>query len=172
MNYIKVISTLIITLIIISNLTSISNNIKANKNLKEKKDLIEMATNISYKNSKEKNNIKNTMSFSNNSIYIGIKIVKPENGLYFSDKKILPFIKPIIIGPITIKCEVFITEMIPIKVEFLIDNELKKTIYNEPYEWVWDETAFFSHEIKVKAISDPYEENSDYIDVSYFNIAT
>lgn len=151
--------------------TLTSGNLQPNENLKEKQDIVYLASRISSKDLQKNQNTKNKSYTSMNSHMIGIKIVKPENGIYIFDNKVLPFIKPIIIGSITIKCEVFSTTNQSTKVEILIDNELKKTIYNEPYEWIWNETAFFSHSIKVIAITEPYETNFAQINVSYFNIA-
>ena len=34
------------------------------------------------------------------------------------------------------------------RVEFYVDDELKQTISNGPYEWLWDERILFNHIIK------------------------
>jgi hypothetical protein len=43
---------------------------------------------------------------SDNIVSLEVEIVKPDNGLYLFDNRILPFIKPLILGSITIEVEV------------------------------------------------------------------
>jgi len=85
---------------------------------------------------------------------IRIKINKPEEGVYFKNKKIFPFFVPLIIGPIDIEFNVTLVEGYPIDhVEILIDGVSKQNYTSEPYVYQWYEmTPFrFRHTIKVIA---------------------
>ena len=55
------------------------------------------------------------------------------------------------------------------KVEFYIDKKLKSTDTTEPYAWTWDERAFGSHMIKVKAYDNVGNSNTARIRVLIFN---
>ncbi|HEC76362.1 MAG TPA: DUF1565 domain-containing protein [Thermoplasmatales archaeon] len=98
----------------------------------------------------------------NETIYV--EITKPINGIYIMDRYVMSFSAPLIIGKITVEAEAIGKIN---KVEFHIDNELKHVDDQEPYSWLWNESAFGMHEIKVVAYSD--EEASDEIDVIIFN---
>ncbi|MEM2388271.1 MAG: Ig-like domain-containing protein, partial [Candidatus Thermoplasmatota archaeon] len=75
---------------------------------------------------------------------------KPRNALYIFDREIIPTIKPIVIGKLTI--EVSIRSDVSIaKVEFYVDGALKFIDTTEPYSWTWKEFAIGMHEIKVIA---------------------
>ncbi len=56
------------------------------------------------------------------------------------------------------------------KVEFYIDDELKFTDYDMPYDWHWDEKAFGTHELKVIAYDNEGNEVEDEINVTIFNL--
>jgi len=80
-----------------------------------------------------------------------VKIIKPENALYLSNKKILPFFRPLIIGGIDIEVEASDNISGISRIEFYVDGETKEFDYSEPYSWTWDEKAFFKHTLKVVA---------------------
>jgi|GEM_PF-3558157 len=80
-----------------------------------------------------------------------LKKTKPVNGVYVNDRKIIPFIFPIIIGSITIEVDVIDNETGVKKVDFYIDDELKATDTIEPYAWKWGGTYFGLHTIKIVA---------------------
>jgi outer membrane protein assembly factor BamB len=80
-----------------------------------------------------------------------LTITKPVNGFYFINKQLFPFPKPFIIGPITIQAE---ANQVPYgidRVEFYIDDTLKATVTETPYQWTWTTPTFFKHTIKVIA---------------------
>lgn len=81
-----------------------------------------------------------------------ISLIEPRGHLYFGDREIisLPGDKTIVLGAITVKAQTA-SELGIEKVEFYVDNELKETLTEEPYQWLWDETAFSTHTIKVTA---------------------
>ncbi|MEA2053727.1 MAG: Ig-like domain-containing protein [Candidatus Thermoplasmatota archaeon] len=80
-----------------------------------------------------------------------VDIVKPENSIYIFNRKILPNAFPLIIGEITIQAHANDEQSGIAKVEFYIDNILKHTDIESPYEWLWDENAVGKHEIKAIA---------------------
>ena len=55
------------------------------------------------------------------------------------------------------------------KVEFYIDDVLKHTDYDAPYNWTWNEKTFFRHAIKVTAYDAEGAKASDSIMVRIFN---
>lgn len=76
-------------------------------------------------------------------------ILKPDNGLYFFNKKILALKTPLIIGNITIEVNAVSTQSELAHVDFSIDGRFITSIIEPPYHWEWKECAFFSHTIKV-----------------------
>lgn len=87
-------------------------------------------------------------------ITVNATLVKPANGLYIFDKgPIAPFMnRTVILGKITVQVEV---ETSPPgrmeKVSFYVDNELKATVTEEPYEWQWNENALGTYRISAEA---------------------
>ncbi|MCD6573526.1 MAG: hypothetical protein J7K95_05485, partial [Thermoplasmata archaeon] len=73
----------------------------------------------------------------------------------------------IIIGKITI--EVVANDLYGIShVEFYIDGVKKCNVSNEPYEYIWDERAFFRHTIKVIAYDKAGNKAKDEMEVMKF----
>ncbi|HEC76608.1 MAG TPA: hypothetical protein ENI33_05070 [Thermoplasmatales archaeon] len=90
-----------------------------------------------------------------------INIEKPREGyLYISDREIMPIGTTIIIGKITVKANARDAESGMKKVEFYIDDELRYTDVEAPYEWEWKEISFGIHEIKAMAY-DKKDNSSD-----------
>jgi hypothetical protein len=56
------------------------------------------------------------------------------------------------------------------RVELYIDDKLKETVEKEPYEWLWNEMAFWEHEIKAVAYDNFGNTVSDSIAVWIFNV--
>ncbi|MEA2054750.1 MAG: hypothetical protein U9O96_06550 [Candidatus Thermoplasmatota archaeon] len=56
------------------------------------------------------------------------------------------------------------------KVEFYIDDVLKATDDEEPYEWLWDETVFLKHTLKAVAYDNAGNTAKDEQVVWIFNI--
>jgi hypothetical protein len=82
---------------------------------------------------------------------IQMKVTKPENALYISDKKILPFFTPVSIGKITIETTVTSNNYNIERVEFFVDGTLQSTDTTAPYSWTWTKVAFLQHTIKIVA---------------------
>jgi len=80
-----------------------------------------------------------------------MKIMRPENGVYMADRKVLPFKAPLCFGKITINASVQSQNYGIEKVEFYVDNVLQQTATAVPYEWTWTHWAFFKHVVKVVA---------------------
>jgi hypothetical protein len=83
-----------------------------------------------------------------------VEIMKPDDGIYYGNKKILPFSFPIIIGPIDIQIRVTLNDGNPIDhVRILIDGEEKANSSSWPYSYYWDYRTPFKiyHEIEVTA---------------------
>lgn len=101
-----------------------------------------------------------------------VEITKPkENSLYILNRKImlLPLFRAWILGSINI--EVDATDNIGVdKVELYIDNELKTTLMEEPYNWTWDEKTplKFGHKIKIIAYDNARNSATDEITVWKF----
>ena len=105
-------------------------------------------------------------------------IIKPGAGIYLRDKKIWPILSfslfawepPRIIGAITIKVETADATSGVENVEFYIDDEYKSEDQTIPYEWNWDERAFFKHTLKVKATDNAGNTAETTKEISIFNL--
>ncbi len=86
---------------------------------------------------------------------VNVSIIKPDDGIYINDRKIISYSMPIIIGKITVEA----VADNAINVSFYVDGVLKYNDNAPPYSWQWDEFAIGEHEIKVVARS---EFNSSY----------
>ncbi len=88
----------------------------------------------------------------------GVSIIRPRNGLYIFDRKILPLHGTVVVGGVTITVE---ASKDTSKVEFYIDDNLKYTDDTYPFSWFWDEWKFGIHTIKVLG----YDQNGARADV-------
>jgi len=86
-------------------------------------------------------------------IFIINKNYSMSNFIYLKTRKILPFFKTIIFGPLSVKIDMNDIK----KAEFYVDGELKDTITNPPYTWSWNEKAFLKHKIETKI----YDKNGN-----------
>jgi outer membrane protein assembly factor BamB len=97
-----------------------------------------------------------------------LTIKKPENGIYFRDNKVVRFSRPIIIGSITIQADATQEPFGINSVEFYIDDALKATDTEIPYQWTWATPTFFKHTIKVIAYDTSGKSTGKSIGVSKF----
>ena len=100
-----------------------------------------------------------------------LNIEKPlASHLYIFDREIMPTIfgNTIILGKITIKADAYSEDGID-RVEFCIDDELRYVDEDTPFEWLWNEKAFGTHEIKVIAYDVSENKAEDKINVIIFN---
>jgi len=88
---------------------------------------------------------------------MNIEITHPDNGFYFNNNKIFPFIASVMIGDALIRTN---TSGDIQYVEFYLDGVLIDTDMEEPFEWLWDEVDFFKHTVKVVAY-DSFENRAE-----------
>jgi len=88
---------------------------------------------------------------------MNIEIVHPDNGFYFNNNKIFPFITSVMIGDALIRTNISGDIQY---VEFYLDGVLTDTDMEESFEWVWDEVDFFKHTVKVVAY-DSFENRAE-----------
>jgi len=104
--------------------------------------------------------------------HIEVNVTHPRIGyLYINNREILPlpFNITVVIGKITLAAEVKCG--LPIqKVEFYVDEELKFSDEDAPYEWVWDETTCYAHTIKIVAYDVLGNRNVKEIELWAFNL--
>jgi len=89
-----------------------------------------------------------------------LQFTSPERALYIGNKKIIPFLTTIIVGSINIEVQASDYESGIDRVEFYIDNELKKTDNLAPYSWIWNERTPFRFRHTIKAVAYDIEGNS------------
>jgi hypothetical protein len=85
---------------------------------------------------------------------ITVNIDRPKNYLYIFDREIIPTVKPIVVGSITIECTALSDVSEIKKVEFYVNNELKYVDYYDEtngFSWKWVEQAFGTYRLKVVA---------------------
>lgn len=99
-----------------------------------------------------------------------LTITQPNNGIYLFNSKLLTFPFNLIIGKITIKVDATDDETEVTKVIILINEELKKTISDPPYEWTWDEKVTGPQTIEVKAYDAAGNIATAQEDVIIFNL--
>ena len=56
------------------------------------------------------------------------------------------------------------------KVEFYVDDTLKHTDTLAPFQWKWDDQAFFLYKITIVGYTDTGQTLSDSVDVCIFNL--
>ena len=98
-----------------------------------------------------------------------VEITKPlEKSLYIRNHRICPWWFTMIIGGIDVNVDAS-DEVGMDRVEFYINKKLKATDTTEPYTWMWDERAFGSRMIEVKAYDNAGNSNTAKIRVLIFN---
>jgi hypothetical protein len=107
----------------------------------------------------------------NDTLPPSIELIHPKEGyLYILDHEIIPLKRTLVIGPITVKADVEDKETGVNSVEFYIDNELRHTDDATPYEWLWDETIFLEHTLKVVAYDNQNNSAVDERTLWIFNL--
>ena len=99
-----------------------------------------------------------------------VKITKPKNAIYIKNNEFLSFFTPVIIGEISVEAYVTNEEYDIERVEFFIDDELKSTDYEYPYEYLWDEKTIGQRTLKAIAYDIDEKEIKDEIGVLIFNL--
>lgn len=101
---------------------------------------------------------------------LSVSIEKPTNGyLYVFDRKIvrIPSEKAVIIGGITVETRAYGNIS---KIEFYVDNELKSTDDESPYEWLWNEFIVGRHVVEAVAYDENGNKAEDEKEVVVFNM--
>jgi parallel beta-helix repeat protein len=83
------------------------------------------------------------------------KNISFESFVYIKNKKIIPFFKPLVFGPLKIDVN---DEKVK-KAEFYVNGKLKNTITEPPFVWNWDEKIFMKQ--KIETIVYDGQGNSD-----------
>jgi hypothetical protein len=101
------------------------------------------------------------VTFGKEYVFSGVKIGSPApNFLYINDKKIITFPATCIVGKITVQAIPLGIDGVE-KVEFSVDDHIRYSDYEEPYEWIWETTEVFTHELVVTAYGDSEEIYQD-----------
>jgi parallel beta-helix repeat protein len=79
-------------------------------------------------------------------LIIRYKHITFDSFIYIKNKKIIPFFKPVIFGPLSIDVN---DERVG-KAEFYVDGKLRNTVTEAPYIWEWNESSFMKHTIETK----------------------
>lgn len=83
-----------------------------------------------------------------------VTIIRPENGIYVRNAKILPFFTSLVFGAIDIEATIQQVNTSQVdRFEFYIDNELKAIDTEPPYSWQWNIRSFGAHLVKVVGYS-------------------
>jgi len=81
------------------------------------------------------------------------KNITLESFIYIKNRKILPFFKPVVFGPLRINVD----DKKVSKAEFYVNGKLKETVAEAPYMWTWNEPAFLKQNIETKI----YDQNGN-----------
>ncbi len=98
-----------------------------------------------------------------------VNIVRPSNYLYVFDREIMPTSNVVIVGKITVKTDIHSDYEID-GVKFYVDNKLKYTDEEPPFQWVWNDFIVGRHEVKVIARDKEENEATDKVNITIFNI--
>jgi len=74
------------------------------------------------------------------------KLIIIDDFIYIKNKKILPFFRTIIFGPVSVNVD---SDNIS-KAEFYVDGKLKDALTSPPYLWKWNEKAYLKHTLETK----------------------
>jgi hypothetical protein len=88
-------------------------------------------------------------------IFMRYKHITLDSFIYIRNKKIAPFFKPVIIGPLSID----VNDEKVTRAEFFVDGVLKNTLTEAPYIWQWNESSFMKHTVETKI----YDRNGNSI---------
>jgi parallel beta-helix repeat protein len=89
-------------------------------------------------------------------LLIKYKIITFGSFIYIKNNKIIPFFKPLIIGPLRIDVN---DEKVK-KAEFYVNGELKDILTKAPFVWDWNEPAFMKKTIETKIYDEDGNKSS------------
>jgi hypothetical protein len=90
--------------------------------------------------------ISNSASITADNTQPDITSIKPTNGLYIFDTKIIMLPRPIVFGSITMQTTASDLSGIS-RVDFIIDGELQQTVTQETFTWVMSEKLKGTHDL-------------------------
>ncbi len=94
------------------------------------------------------------------------KGVTLDGSVYINTRRIAPFFKTVVVGPISVRIDDDRFQ----KAEFYVDGALKETATSFPYTWQWQEKAFFKHTLETKVFdSEGNSISSGPVDIYFFN---
>jgi len=79
-------------------------------------------------------------------LLLRVKGVTIDGSLYVRSRKVLPFFKTVVVGPVSVRIDDLRLE----RAEFYVDGALKETTTTFPYTWQWQEKALFKHVLEAK----------------------
>jgi parallel beta-helix repeat protein len=79
-------------------------------------------------------------------MFFKVKNISIDGWIYLKNRKIIPFFKPVIIGPVSVQIPDERLSM----AEFYIDGQLKDKTTSFPALWQWNEKAFMKHTLEAK----------------------
>jgi PKD repeat protein len=101
-------------------------------------------------------------------IFFRKKHVSVDGFIYLKDRKIIPFFKPVIVGPVSVR----IPDQNLAKAEFYIDGQLKDETTAFPALWKWNEKAFMKHTLETRVYDqDGNTVSSGEMEFYIFNIS-
>ncbi len=100
-------------------------------------------------------------------ILFRVKNISIDGFIYIQNKKIIPFFKSIIVGPVSVK----IPHENLSKAEFYVDGQLKDEVSSFPVFWQWNEQAFMKHTLETKVYDqDGNSASSGQMEFFIFNL--
>jgi hypothetical protein len=110
------------------------------------------------------------MKIIKNSSKPTLEILKPKKSmLYLFDKEIISLSRTLIFGPITFKVDAQDSDGYITKVEFYLDNNLKNTTFEKPYQYLMDEKAIGFHNLTIKVYDNSAQITQKSIEFLIFN---
>jgi hypothetical protein len=101
-------------------------------------------------------------------LFLRMKNVTVDGFVYIKNRKIIPFFKSIIVGPVSIQIP---NENLS-KAEFYVDGQLKNEMTSFPALWQWNEKAFLKHTLETKVYDqDGYSTSSGEMEFYIFNVS-
>jgi len=83
-------------------------------------------------------------------VLVKFEKISMDDFIYVKNRKIIPFFKTIIFGPLSINVD---NNEIA-KAEFYVDGQLKESLDSPPFFWKWKERAFLKHTLETKVYDD------------------
>ncbi len=83
-------------------------------------------------------------------VLVKFQKISIDDFIYVKSRKIIPFFRTIIFGPLSINVD---NNEIA-KAEFYVDGQLKESLDSPPFFWKWKERAFFKHTLETKVYDD------------------